>query len=304
MGPRSLWIAVTAALVFGVLILLAYQRSPPEPGAERREQPEERVRESEAPATPARRHVAGSHAPPGKRNVTKVSAEQRAQLEAAIKEVRAALAQPTVPLRAASNEQPRHTRENIREQVAEAVPLLAECYELQRERTPDVGGTLQVRFTIDAALYARDQPVARVQANAAALRAAELAIYIDAAGDDALHAHDGAEFLHRVSWELDVAHEYHLRRDADHSGPDSLPRLYEAFAWVAAHLQPSAAGVQRDLPLDEPCTRSAKRQRPTTPRSRAATAACNEISSPTPAGATGGPAWDSSARRAAGRSSA
>jgi hypothetical protein len=36
---------------------------------------------------------------------------------------------------------------------------------------------------------------------------------------DFLNAHDGAEFLHRVLWDLDLWHEYHLVRNADHGGP-------------------------------------------------------------------------------------
>jgi S-formylglutathione hydrolase len=93
----------------------------------------------------------------------------------------------------------------------------------------------------DAALYARDQPVARARAHADGLRACELPIYIDAAGNDLFSAHDGAEYLHRWLWQLDIAHEYHLRRDSEHSGPDMLARIETALVWVAEHLQPSAA---------------------------------------------------------------
>jgi S-formylglutathione hydrolase len=93
----------------------------------------------------------------------------------------------------------------------------------------------------DPALFHRDHPVARAQANAAALLVSQPAIYVDAAGADALHAHDGAEFLHRALWALDLAHEYRLRRDSDHAGPDLLERIQEAFAWVAWRLQPPAA---------------------------------------------------------------
>jgi S-formylglutathione hydrolase len=90
----------------------------------------------------------------------------------------------------------------------------------------------------DAELYRRDHPAARARANAAALRASELAIYLDAAGADALHAQDGAEHLHRALWDLDVAHEYRLRRDADHVGPDLIDRLADAFAWAGDRLVP------------------------------------------------------------------
>jgi S-formylglutathione hydrolase len=96
-------------------------------------------------------------------------------------------------------------------------------------------------------LYRSDHPVARAQANAAALQASQLAIYVDAAGEDALHAHDGAEFLHRALWSLDLAHEYRLRRDSDHAGPDLLERLREAFGWVGRRLQPAAAAPLSSL---------------------------------------------------------
>lgn len=95
----------------------------------------------------------------------------------------------------------------------------------------------------DPALYRTDHPANRAQRNAEALRASQLAIYLDAAGDDALHAHDGAEFLHRVLWDLDVAHEYRLRKDSDHVGPDLLERLQDALAWT---------GLQLNRPAGEP----------------------------------------------------
>src|SRR5271156_5002358 len=44
-----------------------------------------------------------------------------------------------------------------------------------------------------------------------------------------LNAHDGAEFLHRVLWELDLSHEYHLVRSADHGGLTMRPRLRAMF---------------------------------------------------------------------------
>lgn len=93
----------------------------------------------------------------------------------------------------------------------------------------------------DPELYRRDHPAARARSRADALRASPLAIAIDAAGDDMFNAHDGAEFLHRCLWQLDIAHEYRLRRDADHVGHDMPERLRDAFAWVGARLQPTAA---------------------------------------------------------------
>lgn len=105
---------------------------------------------------------------------------------------------------------------------------------------PDVPQAL-LGLERDAALYERDHPANRARHHAAEVRASDLAIYIDASGRDAFHAHDGAEHLHRTLWQLDIPHEYHLRRDADHVGPETLDRMREAFAWVGAHLQPPAA---------------------------------------------------------------
>jgi S-formylglutathione hydrolase len=102
----------------------------------------------------------------------------------------------------------------------------------------------------DLALYRSDHPVARAHANATALHGSPLAIYVDAAGQDALHAHDGAEFLHRALWTLDIAHEYRLRRDSDHASPDLLERLREAFAWVGRRLQPAAQAPLNPLESD------------------------------------------------------
>ncbi len=90
----------------------------------------------------------------------------------------------------------------------------------------------------DGALYRRDSPVARAVEHADALRQSTLGIYIDAAGNDALNAHDGAEFLHRALWQLDIAHDYRLRDGSDHAGPDTPRRLLEAFQWAALRVAP------------------------------------------------------------------
>jgi S-formylglutathione hydrolase len=81
-----------------------------------------------------------------------------------------------------------------------------------------------------------EQPIVRARRNADAIRRHDLAIAIDAGSRDALNAHDGAEALHRALWDLDLVHEYHLLRDADHVGPLIAPRLQRAFRWAADHL--------------------------------------------------------------------
>jgi S-formylglutathione hydrolase len=88
--------------------------------------------------------------------------------------------------------------------------------------------------TRDAALWEFNNPANLARDNAAALRDSGMAIYLEAAGRDFLNAHDGAEFLHRTLWDLDLAHEYHLVRDADHGGPTMRPRLRAMFAWLGS----------------------------------------------------------------------
>jgi S-formylglutathione hydrolase len=90
----------------------------------------------------------------------------------------------------------------------------------------------------DPLLWQANNPANLARANAQQIRDAGLAIYIDAADRDFLNAHDGAEFLHRVLWDLDLSHEYHLVRDADHGGPTMLPRLRAMLAWFGTLWNP------------------------------------------------------------------
>src|SRR5580704_16850922 len=88
----------------------------------------------------------------------------------------------------------------------------------------------------DTALFRANNPANVAIANADAIRASGLAIYIEAGDEDVFNLHDGAEFLHRVLWDLDISHEYHLVRGADHVGPSLRPRMREAYGWVGAVL--------------------------------------------------------------------
>ena len=102
----------------------------------------------------------------------------------------------------------------------------------------------------DAAAWESNNPANRARANAQLIRDSGLAIYLEAAERDFLNAHDGAEFLHRVLWELDVSHEYHLVGGADHGGPSLSPRLRAMFAWFGSLWRPP----QPDTALEESAT--------------------------------------------------
>ena len=86
----------------------------------------------------------------------------------------------------------------------------------------------------DPALFESNNPVVRARANAQLIRESRLAIYLEVGDEDFLNAHDGTEFLHRVLWDLDIAHEYRLIRGADHGGPTFVPRIRDAFAWFGS----------------------------------------------------------------------
>jgi len=90
----------------------------------------------------------------------------------------------------------------------------------------------------DASLWEANNPANRARANAQQIRDSDLAIYLEAADRDFLNAHDGAEFLHRVLWDLDLWHEYRFVRDADHGGPTMRPRLHAMFGWLGSVWNP------------------------------------------------------------------
>ena len=88
-------------------------------------------------------------------------------------------------------------------------------------------------------LWEFNNPANRARLNAERIRATCLAIYLEAGDLDFLNAHDGTEFLHRVLWDLDISHEYHLMRDADHGGPTMRPRLRSMFGWLGSLAKPA-----------------------------------------------------------------
>jgi S-formylglutathione hydrolase len=91
----------------------------------------------------------------------------------------------------------------------------------------------------DALLWESNNPANRARANAQPIRDSGLAIYLEAGDRDFLNAHDGTEFLHRVLWDLDLSHEYHLVRGADHGGPSMRHRLRTMFAWFGSLWNPA-----------------------------------------------------------------
>lgn len=99
-------------------------------------------------------------------------------------------------------------------------------------------------------LQTTDNPVRLAHDHAEAIRDSGLNIYLECGDEDYLNLHDGTEFLHRVLWDNDIRHEYHLVRWADHVGVSMQSRMKEMFAFFAQSL----AGGRADpiaLPVNE-----------------------------------------------------
>ena len=102
----------------------------------------------------------------------------------------------------------------------------------------------------DPSKFLADNPANIAVANADKIRASGLDIYLEVGDQDFIQLHDGAEFLHRVLWDLDIQHEYHLVRWADHVGRSLEERIIEAHAFLAASLD-GGKTEPVDLPLNE-----------------------------------------------------
>ena len=118
-------------------------------------------------------------------------------------------------------------------------------YRPVRDSTGDTSADLLIGTHRDSEVFRTNNPANVAIANAEAIRASGLAIYVEAADQDLFNLHDGAEYLHRVLWDLDISHEYHLVRGADHVGPSLGRRMRETYAWVGSILTSS------DLQTDE-----------------------------------------------------
>lgn len=85
-----------------------------------------------------------------------------------------------------------------------------------------------------AAGFAANSVPHRLAANADAIRAAGLPIFLRVGDRDVFKLHDGTEQLHRALWDLDIAHEYHLVHDGDHLGPEAMAAQRAALAFIGA----------------------------------------------------------------------
>ncbi|MCB1686177.1 MAG: alpha/beta hydrolase-fold protein [Pseudomonadales bacterium] len=94
---------------------------------------------------------------------------------------------------------------------------------------------------IDADYWAANNPASMVMADAERIRNSGLQIYVEAGDEDQFWLYEGAEFLHRVLWDMRIRHEYHLVRGADHVGPSLNERFAEAARFLIRTYEPWGA---------------------------------------------------------------
>jgi S-formylglutathione hydrolase len=87
----------------------------------------------------------------------------------------------------------------------------------------------------------------RLRANADAVRASGLPIFLRVGDRDVFKMHDGTEQLHRALWDLDIGHEYHLVHDADHLGPEAMAAQRAALAFIGKALVDGRTATDREL---------------------------------------------------------
>ena len=91
---------------------------------------------------------------------------------------------------------------------------------------------------LDAGYWEANNPASIAVARADRIKASGLSIYIDVGDEDAFNIHEGTEFLHRILWDKQIQHEYHLVHGADHVGRTIRPRTNEALEFLARVLNP------------------------------------------------------------------
>jgi S-formylglutathione hydrolase len=93
--------------------------------------------------------------------------------------------------------------------------------------------------TVDPEVWAAYHPLNIAKANADAIRAHELGIYLESGDEDSFMLHRGTDAMHRLLWDLGIPHEYHLRRGVEHHvGPSMPDRWKDAYAFLGSQIEP------------------------------------------------------------------
>lgn len=91
---------------------------------------------------------------------------------------------------------------------------------------------------LDEVYWEANNPASIAVANREKIRAARLPIYLECGDQDMFNLHEAAEFMHRMLWDHQIEHEYHLVHGADHLGASLGPRSLEALGFLGRVLNP------------------------------------------------------------------
>lgn len=91
---------------------------------------------------------------------------------------------------------------------------------------------------VDNEYWMANNPANIAKDNASKIISSGLAIYIECGNQDSFGLHRGTEFLHRILWDNQIPHEYHLVQGADHLGSTIGPRFEEALTFLGKAMKP------------------------------------------------------------------
>lgn len=102
----------------------------------------------------------------------------------------------------------------------------------------------------DPRRYVANSVYGPLRENVEGLRRHQPAILIDSGGADEFGLHDGAEYLHRLLWDLSIPHDYRLVAASGHLGAEAEHRQSRAVNFLAHALSGWAAsrGVRDHVP--------------------------------------------------------
>lgn len=98
----------------------------------------------------------------------------------------------------------------------------------------------------DEAYWEANNPAAMAIARAEKIRTSGIKIYLDAGDEDSYLLHEATEFMHRILWDNQIPHEYHLVHGADHIGRTIRPRSQEGLAFLSRVLNPPPPDPQAE----------------------------------------------------------
>ncbi|MBW1710857.1 MAG: esterase [Deltaproteobacteria bacterium] len=94
---------------------------------------------------------------------------------------------------------------------------------------------------VDEEYWAANNPANIAQRDAEKIRSSKLGVYLECGDEDYFYLYRGTEFLHRILWDHQIPHEYHIVRGANHLGRTVGPRAMEGLEFLGRVVNPPSA---------------------------------------------------------------